>query len=161
MIGEYPQEGKWCWANDRAGYGLPDGLQDRTPVRVIEEMMPHFIVENEHGSRWKLFLAQLDAGYTFWLDGEPCFENHPKAVHYLLNSLKRLEKEKCELMDFEISRAERRSDLRWYLERNGNDPDAPQPPGPVPRFTGSTMRTSTYSPRAPRQSQGTPAIHAV
>lgn len=83
MISGYPEAGKWCWVKDCVGYPLPPGLEARSQVKVIEEMMPHFVVENADGRRWKLFLSQLDAGSTYWLDGEPCFETHPKAVHYL------------------------------------------------------------------------------
>lgn len=155
MVGRIPIPGNRCWAEFCGSYGLPPGLADRTPLVIVDWNEFVGTVRDEEGHVWSVNRVQIDTGYTFHLDGEECHESHPKSAVYLQHSVRKLNallETSLEEWTRPVSRfacEEQLSRTRWYLERNGYDPDGPIPAGPAPRLTAGSRTASAPNPRLP------------
>lgn len=160
MIGNHPIPGARCWANFCGSYGLPDGLEDRTPLVVVAWSEFTGTALDAGGKLWSLNRVQIDTGFSYYLDGLLCLEDSPTAVEYLRHVVRRLKAKLASTggagrydrhnLEEKLSRA------RWYLERNGNDTDVP-PSGPAPRLAGGSPPSTQPNPRLPvRQGQSEP-----
>lgn len=121
-----PRPGMKAWMSDSSGYPLPEGLVDRQPVKVIAQQGRTRVVEDAEGRRYEVLFWQVDAGFSYRINGRLYKEGTPQALDLLENYLAYLER---------ISRfapwetAEQRHDLRFQLRRNGRLPRQ------RPRFT--------------------------
>lgn len=152
MFLELPVTGKTGWVIDSARCPLPDGLEHRAPVTVVGVARQTVVVRDESGRTWVLARMQVDVGGGWWLDGEYCPETHPKAVLHLRHTLRALEermrREQDELHGSPTWWQEDVERARWYLTRNGFDPDESLPGGEPPVLTGAPGRKSDR-PRIP------------
>lgn len=133
------------WVIDSSHSPLPSGLPHRARITVVEVGLagdrknPEIVVEDENGRQWAVTRHQLDVGHTLCLDGEYCPETHPKAVLFLRHVLRDLEERiRAEIEELHGSATwwqDDRERTKWYLSRNGFDPDEELPPGPSPRLT--------------------------
>lgn len=142
MLLKLPEIGNRAWAINSIRCPLPDGLENRTEISVLETGTRGIVVQDQRGRKWMLSHIQVDAGHGHFLDGEYCFETHPKAVLHLRYSLLALEErmrgEREELHGNPAWWQEDRERIRWYLSRNGFDPDDPVPPDSrPPELTGA------------------------
>lgn len=158
MISEFPRVGKKCWVQRCAGYELPVGLADRSQVTVIDWEGFSGRCRDERGTVWDLVRTQIEPGLYLYLDGQKCGESHPKFAEYLraglAANLVRLEAGGQQSAAFERMLRESISCTRWYLARNGFDPDQP-PAGPCPQITAPGRIVST-SPHLPVPANGEP-----
>ncbi|RYD19032.1 MAG: hypothetical protein EOP88_20445 [Verrucomicrobiaceae bacterium] len=141
MFFERPEIGKSGWAVDSLRHPLPTGLAGRSPVVVTGMEGPGIQVRDTRDREWTLCRQQVDVGQGYWLDGEYHAETDPKAVLHLRHTLlaleQRMRRETEELHGSPSWWQDDRDRVRWYLSRNGNDPDEPLPPGSqAPRLTG-------------------------
>ena len=128
MIGCHPIPGKRCWAHFCGSYGLPNGLEPRTPLVVIEgEGFSSKLLDGQGGLS-VLNRVQIDAGFSFYLDGEEFHESHPKCTVYLRHNIQKLEgilRVRLEDWGRDVYRFAYQEDLSqtgWYLERNRSVP---------------------------------------
>lgn len=152
MFLDLPAPGKTGWAIDSARSPLPDGLPYRARVTVTGVTPQTVVVRDEAGRTWVLGRMQVDTGGGWWLDGEYCPETHPKAALHLRHTLaaleERMRRERNELHGSPDWWQEDVERARWYLTRNGHDPDESLPEGEPPVLTGEPGRKSD-SPRIP------------
>ena len=160
MIGAFPIPGNRCWANFCGSYGLPKGLADRTPLLILDWCEFRGRFRDESGMIWELCRVQIDTGFSFYLDGEEFHESHPRCAAYLRHSVEkqaRILRESLDDWKHATSRFDCEGQLsrtRWYLERNGYDPDTPLPPGPIPKATATPKGRSASNPRMPIRNTG-------
>lgn len=137
-----PEIGKRAWAIDSIPYPLPNGLENWTEITIEESGAAGIRVCDPQGREWMLCRAQVDAGHGYFLDGEYCDEAHPKAAlhlrHTLLALAERMRREREELHGSATWWQGDVDRTRWYLSRNGYDPDEPLPQDSrAPELTGA------------------------
>lgn len=131
------------WAVDSLRAPLPNGLLHQTPVTVSElsgdGRGSKVAVVDENGKCWTLCLLQVDVGHEHCVGAERYNESDPIALAYLKRALLevegRMRKERDELNGSPGWWQEDRDRLRWYLSRNGVDPDENHSPGDPPQLT--------------------------
>ena len=110
---------------------------------------------DESGKVWKLFRTQIEPGLFLYLDGEKCAESHPKFAEFMRSSLAdniaRLRSGSVDSPALERLLEDNISRTRWYLERNGFDPDQP-PSGPTPQITAQPRNVAS-NPRMPTNAE--------
>ena len=154
MTSAFPIPGRRCWAVDCAGYHLPPGLAARSPLTILEWREFTGQVRDSSGQLWDLMRTQIDTGYTFFLDGEDCHESHPRCAHCLRHKAREIEKiltmslEDLNRPVLRFTHEDNLSMVRWYLERNGYDPDV-IPSGPPPRASCNPNPGKAANPRLP------------
>ncbi len=140
-----PKLGMRGWAVDTLRAPLPNGLLHQTPVTVSEVSGngrgSKVAVVDENGTGWTLCLLQVDVGLEHCVGAERYHESEPKALAYLTRALleveARMRREREELNGSPGWWQEDRDRLRWYLSRNGVDPDENRPSGYPLQLTGT------------------------
>lgn len=140
-----PEAGMSGWVIESPPSPLPSGLSHGERITVVkvgladDRRTAQIVVKDQNGRQWVVTRHQLDVGHAMYLDGEYCLETHPKAVSYLRHLLleldARIRAEREELHGSATWWEGDREQTRWYLSRNGHDPDETTPVGPAPTLT--------------------------
>lgn len=133
MFRAVPTVGMRAWAVDSLRAPLPNGLPNRTPVtiakiRQLEQGAQAISVVDQTGRLWQLCPTQVDGGQLIPINGRHCRETEPEGILYLQQALRevesRIRREREELGGSPSWWEPDRAELRWYLDRNGNNPDS-------------------------------------
>lgn len=122
-----PKPGMLGWINRIPQYGIPAGLPDRSPVRVVGEDGAFVVVQTQDRQVWRVYLgAQVDCGPTYGIadNGSQTPESHPAVQQWFRSHVEEmraaladpeLEKTSPVMVDNHRASIDR---CLWIIERN-------------------------------------------
>ncbi len=138
MIQIEPKVGAKCWVDGdwEEEEDLPWPDRQQLTIVAVDPDSTDFVVRDEHGLEEEVSMGMVDTGVYYLMGREEIPESHPLAAEFHRHAVAQAKEEIPGITDQSLREMAEASmnEFRWYLERNGYDPDEP-PHGPKPVFS--------------------------